>query len=89
MSIPSFSEFWDEDSYYEARNDAFREFIEEEVDAYLDTDREVSVDGFYDEIGDMFEFPDIDEWMTDAYQSRMDDYYDAKYEQMKDERMGL
>ena len=87
--IPSFKEFWDEDSYYEARNDAFKEFIGNEVDAYLSWDHELCVAQFCEDIGDEFNFPDIDEWMEDAYVSRMDDYYDAKYEEEKDRRMGL
>ena len=44
---------------------------------------EDDVQGFVDS----FDFPDEYEWAAAEYESQRDSYYDAKYEEMKDERM--
>ena len=87
-----------EDGYEEARevefDQQFRDFISEfvqvgtiheEHNSLLPTITEDDIQGFLDS----FDFPDVDEWCASEYESRRDSFEDAKYEEMKDERMGL
>ena len=76
-----------EDDYEEARdeefNDQLRDFLcteENIIDNTILTEDDIR--GFLDS----FTFPDVSDWCFDRVQSEIDDYEDAKYEQMKYER---
>jgi hypothetical protein len=76
------------DGYEDARNEAFHDEFEDmfmsKTGGLLQL-TEDDVQGFLDS----FTFPDEDEWAFDQVQSELDDIADAKYEQMRDERMGI
>ncbi len=76
------------DGYEDARAEEFStqfyDFIKETVkDEYVLTEDDIQ--GFIDS----FDFLGEDEWCASEYQSRMESFEDAKYEEMKDERCGL
>ncbi len=81
------TEICESDDYQEAKdyefNQQFRDmFIEK---GYLNSITEDDVQGFIDS----FTFPEEDEWCMNMACGEADDYFDAKYEEEKDRRMGL
>ena len=71
------------DGYQEARD---YEFNQQFKDTFFKDDlTEEGVQGFLDS----FDFPSESDWAVDEYESRRDSFYDAKYEEMRDERNGL
>jgi hypothetical protein len=93
MKYPSFEEWseWD-DRYKEYREEveaAFREFMKNEVEYYLQhTKREVpSTEEFCEDYCGEFEFPDYDDWRYAEYEASIGEYEDAKYEAWRDDRL--
>ena len=80
-------EISESDDYQKARDDAFddqfRDFVSETK--FPECITEDDVQGFLDS----FTFDDEDEWAMNKACNEVDDYYDAKYEEEKDRRMGL
>ena len=76
------------EGYQDARDKRFHsEFIQEFLYS-IDTGYVLTEDdlrGFLES----FTFPEEFEWSASEYESQRDSYEDAKYEEMKDERMGL
>lgn len=84
----SLSEEVDEDMYQEARDEAFNDEFKLEFMKIIEGNEIVTEDdiqGFLDS----FTFPDYEDWATDWVESKIDDYFDSKYQLEKDERMGL
>ena len=75
------------DSYQEARDEEFNnEFVKFFAELIIEGNiTEDDIQGFLDS----FDFLGEDEWCASEYQSRMESFEDAKYEEMKDERCGL
>ena len=72
------------DEYWEARDEAFNnEFVKFFAELIIEGNiTEDDIQGFMDS----FEFQSEDEWCASEYQSRMESFEDAKYEEAKDER---
>ncbi len=75
-----------EEEYDEAKAEQFRTEIKDEMEG-MDV-YEMDID-FFQGFIDSFSFPDRSDWAMDKACGEADDYADAKYEQMKEERMGL
>ena len=82
------------DGYQEARDVEFSIQLKDFLEDFITHDygnawnigiTEDDVRGFIDS----FDFPSESDWCADEYESRRDSFEDAKYEQMRDERMGL
>ena len=83
------------DDYQSARDFEFTEQLTDFLSEYiyfpttnvveLKEITEDDITGFID----TFEFQEEYEWCASEYESRMDDYYDQKHEEMKDRRIGL
>ena len=73
------------DGYQEARDEAFNnEFVKFFAELIIEGNiTEDDIQGFMDS----FDFPSESDWCADEYESRRDSFYDAKYEEMRDERM--
>lgn len=95
MKFQSLSDYYDDHAgeYDKAKATAFAEMIALEAENYADrrigADLSITVEGFAEELENEFEFPDEQKWMEDGYQSMIDGYWDSKYEEDKDKRMGL
>ncbi len=79
-------EIYESDDYQEAKNTEFDQQLKDFLTA--DTETIVSEDdiqGFLDS----FTFPDKDEWCMNKACGETEDAAEARYEQMKDERIGL
>ncbi len=81
-----------EGEYQEARNEEFREQLEDFLEKYVDgaagNVKDITEDdlqGFLDS----FTFLDEAVWCAAEYESRRDSFEDARYEEEKDRRMGL
>ena len=61
--------------------DINKDDIQEFMDSF-DFPNEDDIQGFMDS----FDFPDEEQWAIDEYQSRLESFEDAKYEEMKDRR---
>jgi hypothetical protein len=75
------------DAYQAARDRDFHEAFTDFMQAIEpeETITEDLVRGFLES----FTFPDKAEWYTSECISHIDDYYEQKYEEQKDERVGL
>ena len=69
-----------EDDYQEARDHEFSYQFYQYFKPEGGTITEDDVQGFLDS----FEFPDVADWCVSEYQSRLESFEDAKYEEMKD-----
>jgi len=70
-----------EDAKDKEFNTQFRDFVGDETIFITEDD----IQGFLDS----FTFPEEFEWAASEYESQRDAYEDAKFEEMRDERMGL
>jgi hypothetical protein len=72
------------DDYWEAKAEAFREFLTEESSGmtYAEMD-----DEWYNGLLDSFTFPDQDEWLSNEYESFIGDMADQCYDSFRDEQM--
>ncbi len=75
------------DEYQDARDAEFTTQFRDMFmnNGYMLDITEDDIQGFIDS----FDFLGEDEWCASEYQSRMESFEDAKYEEMKDERCGL
>ena len=80
-------EICESDDYQLAKDEEFHEYFCKEIDEstkeFIWTEEEVQ------ELINNFTFPDEDEWCMEKACGEVDDYYDAKYEEEKDRKMGL
>ncbi len=91
-------EICESDDYQEARNEEFdtqfRDFLKEYLptpqgrfrhDKKIEPIIEDDIQGFIDS----FTFPDENEWCMEKACNEVDDYYEAKFEEEKDRKIGL
>ena len=82
-----------EDEYIEAKRQAFLELVISITESYVDScdmyDFNPSLQELYEDSDIEFEFPEAFDWCHDQIQNELDEIGDAKYEQMRDERMEL
>lgn len=80
------------EEYEEQYDEAMIDDLKDAINDYLDglSADSVSPDTIYEIVEEWNNIlPDVWDWCHDQVQSDIDSYEDAKYEQMRDERMGL
>jgi hypothetical protein len=93
MKYPSFEEWVGLGDRYEDYQKeveyAFKEFMENEVEGYLQyTKKEIpSTEEFCEEFCGEFEFPDYDDWLYSEYEASIGEYEDAKYDEWRDSQL--
>ena len=67
---------------------AFQQEIVDFVTSYKSDTDPITEDDIQDLV-DNFDFPDVEDWVADQIESDMGAYADMKYDEMRDERLGI